>query len=35
MTALGCDVYKTDLLEYYFKWRLYEAERQNLNRIVV
>jgi hypothetical protein len=33
MTTLGRDAYKTDLSEYHFEWRLYEAERQNLNRL--
>ncbi|EAQ89404.1 predicted protein [Chaetomium globosum CBS 148.51] len=33
MTALGRDAYRTDLSAYHFEWQLYEAERQNLNRL--
>ena len=34
ITTLGRNAYKTNLAEYYFEWRLYEAKRQNLNCMV-
>ncbi len=33
MTALGRDAYKTDLSEYQFEWRLFDAESQKVNRL--